>query len=162
VNITEISKHAAKRKKTKRVGRGNGSGRGTYSTRGCKGQKARKGKKLRPGFEGGQTPLVQRMPKLRGFKSLRTPYQVVNVGDLEIFDNGTTIDAKVLAKKGLVRPKSTVKILGDGELKKKLTIQIEAVSKSAKNKIEKAGGKIEMPKKEEKAPPKPVDKKKKK
>lgn len=148
--LTLKSNKGAKHRK-KRVGRGNGSGTGTYSGRGMNGQNSRSGGNRRPGFEGGQTPFVQRMPKLRGFKNPNSKvYQVVNVEDLNMFDDGTTVNKAVLLKKNLIGHKTgLIKILGNGELKKKLTISVDAVSTSAEKKITKAGGSIE---KKEKAP----------
>lgn len=132
------------RKRRKRLGRGIGSRRGTYSTRGVKGQKARAGARIRPGFEGGQTPLYARLPKLRGFKSRAPKAAVVNVGALErTFPAGTTVTNAALVEAGLVSSGSPlVKILGDGELTKVLTIKQLKVSASAKEKIEKAGGRV--------------------
>lgn len=138
-----------KRKKKKRIGRG--GKRGTYSGRGVKGQKARSGGRTRPGFEGGQTPLWRRVQKQGGFKSLHLPNMVVNISELDsAFKENDIIDIKALQKKGLIGKIKTgkkgiarVKILGNGELKKRLVIKDCLVSKSAKEKIIKAGGKIE-------------------
>lgn len=143
--LTLRSKSGARHRR-KRVGRGNGSGMGTFSCKGMKGQKARSGGNRRPGFEGGQTSFVQRMPKLRGFKNPgRVEFQAVNVKDLEVFENGATVDEMALLEKGLVAKKNLpVKILGDGDLSKKLTIKVAAVSKSAEDKIKKAGGTCEV------------------
>jgi large subunit ribosomal protein L15 len=139
----------------KRVGRGPGSGVGKTSGRGQKGQKARQpGNIHKLHFEGGQMPLNRRMPK-HGFRSL-FPFElaVVNVGDLDVFAAGATVDEKALREKGLVKgPWDGVKILGNGELSLKLTIKATGVSASAKTKIEKAGGTIEIVKHE----PKPVE-----
>lgn len=131
-------------KNVKRVGRGNGSGKGTFSGRGCKGQNSRSGGRRRPGFEGGQTPLIRKMPKLRGF---RNPNQVkfvtINVGKLEVFEDGSKVDIVALYEKRLIgRKNRPVKILGDGELTKKLEVKIDRVSRSAKEKIEKAKGQV--------------------
>ncbi|MCJ7471554.1 MAG: 50S ribosomal protein L15 [Actinobacteria bacterium] len=133
-------------KKKKRVGRGNGSGHGTTSGRGTKGQLSRSGGNTRIGFEGGQMPLQRRVPHLKGFKNLRKKvFNVVNVGDLEEFKEGTTIDYKLLKEKGLIMKKdSLLKVLGNGELSKKLTVKANAFSGSASAKIEKAGGKAEV------------------
>jgi len=131
----------------RRVGRGIGSGRGTFCGRGGKGQTARAGGNRRIGFEGGQTPLTRRLPKLGGFKNInRVPFQVVNLSDLEKeFDNSAEVSASSLKLAGLIRSdKNPVKILGVGELSKKLIIKVESISASAKEKIEKAGGKIEI------------------
>lgn len=133
-------------KKKKRVGRGNGSGHGTTSGRGTKGQLSRSGGKTRIGFEGGQMPLQRRIPHLKGFKNLRKRvFNIVNVGDLEDFKEGTTIDYKLLNEKGLIMKKdSLLKVLGNGQLSKKLTVKANAFSSSASVKIEKAGGKAEV------------------
>ena len=136
---------SSKQKTKKRVGRGNGSKRGTYSGRGMNGQNARSGGKRRPGFEGGQTPLIRKMPKLKGFKNPnKVRYQVLNVSQLEVFTNGKEVDKELLKKKKLIRSADKpVKILSQGELTKKLTIKVESVSAAAQKKIEKAGGKVE-------------------
>ena len=133
-------------KKKKRVGRGDGSGHGTTSGRGTKGQLSRSGGKTRIGFEGGQMPLQRRIPHLKGFKNLRKKvFNIVNVGDLEDFKEGTTIDYKLLDEKGLIMKEgSPLKVLGNGQLSKKLTIKANAFSGSATTKIEKAGGKAEV------------------
>lgn len=134
-------------KKMKRVGRGESSGHGKTSTRGGKGQTARKGNsKPRLGFEGGQTPYYRRLPK-RGFKNLRREhFAVVNVDTLEkIFKAGDTVDEAALRAKGLVSgPRDGVRILGDGALAKKLTVKAQGFSASAKQKIEAAGGTVEV------------------
>lgn len=138
----------------KRVGRGPGSGLGKTSGRGQKGQKARQpGNIHKLHFEGGQMPLNRRMPK-HGFNNpFPTELAVVNVGDLSVFSAGATVDQKALREKGLVKgPWDGVKILGNGELSLKLTIKAEGFSASAKAKIEKAGGTVELIKHE----PKPV------
>ena len=145
MSLTVLKSNQGARHRKKRLGRGDGSGLGTYSGKGMKGQKARSGGNVRPGFEGGQTTFVQKMPKLKGFKNPgRINYQVVNVKDLEKFDDGATVDAEALVEKGLVAKKNLpVKILGDGDLSKKLTIKVEKVTKSAEDKITKAGGQCE-------------------
>jgi large subunit ribosomal protein L15 len=130
----------------KRVGRGPGSGIGRTSTRGMNGQNARAGGGVRPGFEGGQTPLNRRLPK-RGFKNYnRIEYSVVNLRDLEMnFDANATVDIEALLELGLVnRLKNGVKILGEGEITKPLTIKAHKFSKSATTKIEQVGGKVEV------------------
>jgi len=129
---------------SKRVGRGIGSGHGKTAGRGHKGQKARSGGSIRLGFEGGQMPLHRKMPK-RGFNNaeFKTVYAVVNVSDLERFDAGTTIDEAMLRAAGLVRGTiDGVKILGDGELTKNLSVNVTKVTGAAREKIEKAGGSI--------------------
>lgn len=130
----------------KRVGRGPGSGLGKTSAKGHKGQNARSGGGVRPGFEGGQLPLFRRLPK-RGFNNyeFRTEYAVVNVGDLNDFKDGSVIELKNLKESGLVKKeKDGIKILGSGELTKKLTVKANKFSSTAKEKIENAGGKIEV------------------
>jgi large subunit ribosomal protein L15 len=142
--LNSLKSNPGARKKAKTVGRGNGSGHGTYSTRGMNGQRQRTGSKKRPGFEGGQTPLHRKMPKLKGFTNInRIDYQVVNVGSLNIFEDNDAIDVISLFEKKLIcRKDQPVKILGDGELKKKLAIKVDKFSASAKEKIEKAKGSI--------------------
>ncbi len=133
-------------KKRKRVGRGNGSGHGTTSGRGTKGQLSRSGGKTRIGFEGGQMPLQRRVPHLKGFKNTRKAIiNAINVGDLEKFKDGSSIDYKLLSENGLINKKNCpIKILGRGELSKKLTVRANSFSKNAAVKIEKAGGKTEV------------------
>ena len=130
----------------KRVGRGQGSGTGKTSGKGEKGQNARSGGGVRPGFEGGQLPLFRRLSK-RGFNNynFRTVYATVNVSDLERFDEGTVVDAELLKKVGLVNKElDGIKVLGNGELTKKLTVKANKFSKSAIEKIESIGGKAEV------------------
>lgn len=136
-------------KKSKRLGRGRATGKGKTSGRGHKGQKARAGKKLRPGFEGGQTPIFQRLPKYRGFTNPnQIDYQVINVSQLEALGE-KTIDKDILLKHRLIRRLSqAVKILGHGDLGKSLKISVEAASQSALDKISKAGGSFTSTKKE--------------
>ncbi len=125
----------------KRVGRGPGSGNGKTAGRGEKGQKSRSGFSRALGFEGGQMPLHRRLPK-RGFTNIfKTEYAVVNVSDLERFDNGATVDEGVLRKAGLVKGRNEgIKVLGDGTLTKKLTVHATKFSASARKQIEAAGG----------------------
>ena len=124
----------------KRKGRGTGTGNGKTAGRGHKGQKARSGGKVRVGFEGGQMPLARRIPK-RGFK----PLTAVNVAALNVFENGAVVDAAALIEKGVLSDcKYGLKILSNGTLEKKLTVKAAAFSASAKEKIEKAGGKAEV------------------
>lgn len=130
----------------KRVGRGVGSGLGKTSGKGHKGQNARSGGGVRPGFEGGQLPLFRRLPK-RGFNNyeFRTSYAIVNVGDLNRFDDNTVVTFELLKESGLVKNKlDGLKVLGNGELTKKLTVKACKFSNVAKTKIENAGGKIEV------------------
>ena len=128
-----------------RRGRGHGSGNGKTAGKGHKGQKARSGGSIRPGFEGGQMPLQRQIPK-RGFKNIfATQYAIVNVGDLEIFENGTVVNEQTLVEAGLLKKTlDGVKVLGNGELTKQLTIVVAAFSESAKQKIEEVGGKAEV------------------
>ena len=129
----------------KRLGRGSGSGLGKTSGKGHKGAKARSGGGKRPGFEGGQMPLYRRVPK-RGFSNVfRTEYAEVNVERLEAFEDGETVNAQALLEKKIIRKElDGVKILGGGELTKKLTVQAAKFSASAKEKIEAVGGKAEV------------------
>ena len=129
----------------KRVGRGIGSGLGKTAGKGHKGQKARSGGSIRRGFEGGQTPLYRRIPK-RGFTNhFATEYATINVSDLEKYDNNTTVDIQMLLADGIVRKElDGLKVLGSGELTKNLTVVASKFSKSAEEKILKAGGKIEV------------------
>lgn len=141
----------------KRLGRGNGSGLGSYSGRGGNGQTARTGGNIKPGFAGGQTPLYRKMPKYRGFTNINTvKYQVINVEDLNVFEDGTEVNAEKLHQSKLINSTSNpVKILGDGELTKKLKITVNKVSASAREKIEGAKGsvtEIVLPAKEESTP----------
>ena len=135
---------SAGNEKAYRKGRGPGSGNGKTAGRGHKGQNARSGGGVRPGFEGGQMPLYRRLPK-RGFNNKRfaPAYITINVKDLEVFDNGTKVDAKAIAEKGIISvPKVNdgIKILGNGELTKKLDVTAAKFTAAAKEKIEKAGG----------------------
>ena len=129
----------------KRVGRGVGSGNGKTSGKGHKGQNARSGGGVRPGFEGGQMPLYRRLPK-RGFKNIfAKQYVTINVEDLERFENGTEVTQELLKETGVIsKVLDGVKVLGRGELSKNLTVKVAKFSESAKEKIEKAGGKAEV------------------
>jgi len=132
--------------RTKRLGSGESSGHGKTSGRGGKGQTARSGGSVRLGFEGGQMPLYRRIPK-RGFnnRGFRDTYAIVNVGDLNEFDNGTTVTPELLVESGVLRKiLDGVKILGNGELNKKLTVKAQFFSESAREKISKAGGACEV------------------
>jgi large subunit ribosomal protein L15 len=135
-------------KDRKRKGRGHGSGLGKTAGRGYNGQKSRAGGAKSNGFEGGQTPLARRLPKLPGFRNInRVEYQPVNVGRLELsFNDGDIVDGDSLTAKGIIKsPRALVKVLGDGELTKKLTVKVDKVSGSAAAKIQAAGGKVEPP-----------------
>ncbi|MBI2165790.1 MAG: 50S ribosomal protein L15 [Chloroflexi bacterium] len=134
------------RRKSRRVGRGDGSGRGSYSGRGIKGQKSRSGEmKARPGFEGGQLPLAVRLPTKRGFANIfHKEYQEVNVGRLAVFPPGFQVDPAQLLEKGLIKElKLLVKILGEGEMRGPLTVRAHRFTASARRKIEEAGGRVE-------------------
>ncbi|MEM9399638.1 MAG: 50S ribosomal protein L15 [Verrucomicrobiota bacterium] len=133
-------------RRKKRLGCGESSGHGKTSCRGMKGQRSRAGSSIRPGFEGGQMPLIRRLPK-RGFnnKNFATVYAPVNLSKLEAFEDGSVVDEVILRDKRLVTGKwDGVKILGTGEVKKKLTLKVNAASQAAIEKIEKAGGRIEI------------------
>ena len=145
MNLHELSPAAGSNTKAYRKGRGNGSGNGKTGGRGQKGQWARSGGGVRVGFEGGQMPLTRRIPK-RGFhNTFAKPLEAVNVSVLEKFEDGAVVDAKALLEKGILsKCEYGVKILGNGSLTKKLTVQASAFSASAKEKIEAAGGKAEV------------------
>jgi large subunit ribosomal protein L15 len=148
MNISTLPANPSKQHSKKRLGRGIGSGRGKTATRGTKGSGARTGERKRPGFEGGRTPLLRRLPK-RGFIRKDTgrelPFQVVNVGDLARCGAGTAITPSVLEKAGLIRNATArVKLLGTGEVTAAVRISVHAVSESAKEKIEKAGGSVTL------------------
>jgi large subunit ribosomal protein L15 len=141
----ELTPAPGSRKNKKRVGRGNGSGHGTFCGRGIKGQKSRSGVQIQRGFEGGQLPIIKRLPRKRGFHNLfRVAYSPVNVGELEGFEAGTVVTPEILYEVGLTdsatRP---VKILADGEITKSITVKAHKYSEAAKAKIEAAGGKVE-------------------
>jgi large subunit ribosomal protein L15 len=142
MNLHELAPNPGSTKTRKRVGRGTGSGNGKTAGRGHKGQWARSGGGVRAGFEGGQMPLARRLPK-RGFVNIFAKhYTTVNVGQLEVFEDGSVVDAEALRSKGLVgKVRDGVKVLGNGELTKKLTVVAEAFSDTARQKIEAAGGK---------------------
>ena len=146
MKLNELEKNIGATKKRKIVGRGRGSGLGKTSGKGHKGQNARSGGGVRPVFEGGQTPLYRRLPK-RGFNNAQfaTVYAVINVSDLNRFENGTVVSPALLKEVGLVKNQlDGIKVLGNGELTKKLTIQAHKFSKTAVEKIEKSGSKIEV------------------
>jgi len=140
----ELKPPKGSRQKRKRVGRGDASGHGTYSGRGLKGQKCRAGGKLRLGFEGGQTPLIKRLPHRRGFTNIfRVEYAAVNVKQLERFAAGTEVTPEFLRAMGIVKAKRPVKILGDGQLTKALVVRAHKFSPAARQKIEAAGGSVD-------------------
>ena len=146
MKLNELQKNPGATHKRKIVGRGRGSGLGKTSGRGEKGQNARSGGGVRMVFEGGQTPLYRRLPK-RGFDNARFAirYATINVEDLNRFENGTVVTPELLKETGLVKKQlAGIKVLGNGELKKKLTIKAHKFSTSAKEKIEESGSKIEV------------------
>lgn len=146
ITLANLKPDPGSKHRRKRVGRGHGSGHGKTSGRGHKGQKAREGLDIKPWFEGGQTPIIRRIPK-RGFRNpFKIEYVVVNVRELaKRFSAGEVVDPESLKNKGLVKgKKKLIKILGDGEINIPLTVRVHAISKSAKEKIERAGGKVEL------------------
>ncbi|MBI3298016.1 MAG: 50S ribosomal protein L15 [Elusimicrobia bacterium] len=146
VSLHTIAPKFGSRKRRKRLGIGDGSGHGKTSTRGQKGQTSRSGDGKMVGFEGGQNPLLRRIPK-RGFRNtaFRTSYQVVSLASLaRVFKNSSEVSLEALRVHGLVKGSEPVKVLGDGELDKALKVQAHAFSKSAQEKIKKAGGTAEI------------------
>lgn len=142
MQLHDLKPAAGAHRKARRVGRGTGSGRGKTSGRGQKGQNARS-EGFRLGFEGGQMPLSQRLPKLPGFKNpFKKIYSVVNVSKLGRFPDGTKVDAELLLEAGLVHPGEEIKVLGAGGLQRKLTVEAHAFSNSAREAIEKKGGSV--------------------
>jgi len=155
MNLTDVYAIKSSRKRRKRIGRGRGSGHGKTSTRGHKGQKARKGYSMRASFEGGQTPMFKRFPK-RGFSNVNftTRYTVINVADLDALTDLNEITPEVLLQQKILKKleKGGLKVLGDGDLTRKLTVKAQKFSKSAVTKIEAAGGTVEILQKESKPP----------
>jgi len=144
MQLHDLAPEKGARKNRKKVGRGPGSGMGKTSTRGHKGLKARSGGSVRPGFEGGQMPLYRRLPKRGFFNIFKTKIAVLNIKDLDRFEDGTTIDTDALRDAGMVKGSfDSVKILGIGEITKKFVLKNILISKTAKEKIESAGGSIE-------------------
>ena len=146
MKLNELKNHPGSTHRKKIVGRGPGSGLGKTSGRGEKGQKARSGASIKPWFEGGQNPLYKRIPR-RGFNNARftTRYSVVNVSDLNRFEDNTTVTPELLKEAGLVKKElNGIKILGSGKLEKKLTVKANLFTNSAINKIESIGGKVEV------------------
>lgn len=142
--LTNLKPHAKQQKASKRLGRGNGSGKGTFSGKGCKGQNARTGGGVRPGFEGGQTPLYRKLPKVKGFTPInRVAYFPINLGLLESnFEANETVNIESLIAKKILKKPLKLKLLGNGELTKALTIEVDKASAAATNAVEKAGGKV--------------------
>lgn len=146
ITLSNLKPAAGSRKRKKRVGCGEASGHGKTSGRGHKGQKARSGGSIRLGFEGGQMPLLRKMPK-RGFNNtmFKKVWGIVNLRDLETVKAGTVIDEQFLRAEGFIRGRvDGVKVLGSGDLKNSLTLKVDAISAGAREKVEKAGGKIEL------------------
>ena len=145
MKLNELSPPQGSRRTPRRLGRGVGSGRGKTAGRGTKGFNSRSGGGVRPGYEGGQMPLHRRLPK-RGFANIfRKKIAVVNVRDLNKFDQGSVVDEAVLIAAGLVKGKKDgIKLLGHGEVKHSMEVKVNQISKSAREKIEAAGGKVEV------------------
>ena len=141
----DLSPAAGSKRSRKRVGRGDGSGHGSYSCRGCKGQKSRSGGGVGLRFEGGQTPLVKRLPSIRGFTNIfKTNYTLVNLRLLCVFEEGAEVTPRTLLDAGLIRSlKKPIKVLGDGELQRSLTVKADRFTQSARRKIEASGGRVE-------------------
>lgn len=164
MQLHDLKPAAGSRRRPQRIGRGTGSGRGKTSGRGQKGQNARS-EGFRLGFEGGQMPLAQRIPKLPGFKNpFKKVYAVVNVSKLSRFPDGARVDAEALIEAGLVRPGQEVKVLGTGDLRHKLTVEAHAFSSRARQAIEARGGSVNVlgeprkrgPKRSQKRTPSPL------
>jgi len=145
IRLDSLSPAPGSRKDRKRVGRGDGSHKGSFSGRGCKGQKSRSGHRMKPGFEGGQLPIIKKLPSQRGFTNIfKTQYQEVNVASLAAFKAGDVVGTEELVKAKLIDNTSTpVKILGNGEISVAITVKADKFSAAAKAKIEAAGGKVE-------------------
>ncbi len=141
----KLSPALGSKRRRKRVGRGDGSGHGTYSGRGCKGQKSRSGYKMSRGFEGGQLPLIRRLPQKRGFTNIfRTEYSIVNVGKLSIFEAGSEVTPERLVVAGVVKSlRHPIKVLAEGDINHPLVVKANKFSAAAKAKIEAAGGEVE-------------------
>ena len=145
MKLHELSPAIGSTKESKRIGRGHGSGNGKTAGKGHKGQKARAGHGMRPGFEGGQMPLQRRVPK-RGFNNIfAEEWIAINVAALEVFEDGAVVDAAALCNKGIIKKADLpVKVLGNGKLSKKVTVKGLDFSETAKQKIEAAGGTVEV------------------
>jgi large subunit ribosomal protein L15 len=145
MKLNELRPAAGSTKTRKRVGRGDGSGHGGTSCRGSKGQNARSGGGVRPGFEGGQMPLTRRLPKRGFYNRFRKNMVIVNVGQLNTFSKDTTVDADVLLTKGIVKDIGDgIKLLGNGSIDYPLTVRVHGISRSAREKIEASGGRVEV------------------
>ena len=145
MKLHELSPAPGSTKEVKRIGRGHGSGNGKTAGKGHKGQNARSGGGVRPGFEGGQLPLYRKLPKRGFYNRFATVYSIVNVEALNAFEDGAVVDLEALTEKGIIRKEyDGLKVLGRGEITKKLTVKAKIFSASAKEKIEAAGGKVEV------------------
>lgn len=145
MDLGSLKKAAGSADDNKRIGRGQGSGKGGTAGRGHKGQKSRSGHKNRSWFEGGQMPIQRRLPKFGFYQHGKVQYQVVNLSSLEKVSGESEINSEVLYKAGLIKKTtSPIKILGDGEVNKKMNIKVNAISKSAREKIEKKGGSVTL------------------
>lgn len=143
LRLHDLGPPEGSKKKKIRVGRGEGGRRGKTAGRGTKGLLARS--KLRPGFEGGQTPLTMRLPKLKGFTNPnKEDYAIVNLAGLEAFEAGSEVSPETLRERGLIRHRGLVKVLGQGDVDRALVVKVHAVSASARKKIEDAGGSVEL------------------
>lgn len=144
--LHNLKPHSTQKSKGKRLGRGNGSGAGTYSGKGMNGQNARTGGGVRPGFEGGQTPIHKRMPKIKGFKNInRVEYVALSLSTLDqLFSDGDKVTKADLVEKGTFHKNAKIKLLANGELTKKLTIEVDKASKKAIELVEKAGGTVNV------------------
>ncbi|HEX9848342.1 MAG TPA: 50S ribosomal protein L15 [Acidimicrobiia bacterium] len=143
MKLHDLSPAPGSKKSRIRVGRGEGGRRGKTAGRGTKGLKARNS--LRPGFEGGQTPLAMRLPKLKGFTNVnKEEFAIVNLASLEVFEAGSEVTPERLRERGLIRHRGRVKVLAEGDLDRALTVRAHAFSASAKQKIESAGGSVEI------------------
>ncbi len=144
LTLANLSPQKGSTKNRKRLGRGPGTGHGKTAGRGHKGFKSRSGSGIKPGFEGGQMPLQRRLPK-RGFNNIfRKEYSIVSLKQLDSFDSGTEINARVLLDAGMIKKGVPVKVLANGEVTKPLTVKIHKISATAKEKIEAAGGSVEL------------------
>jgi len=145
MKLSDLRPSEGSRKKRKRVGRGNGSGHGGTSCRGSKGQNSRSGGGVRPGFEGGQMPLTRRLPKRGFYNRFRKDIIAVNIEQLKRFTEGSVVDAEALLGSGIIKRKGDgIKILGKGDIDYPLTVKVNNISRSAREKIEASGGSVEV------------------
>ncbi len=145
MKLNELRPSKGSTKNKKRVGRGDGSGHGGTSCRGSKGQNARSGGGVRPGFEGGQMPLTRRLPKRGFYNRFRTEVAIVNIVQLKVFPKDSIVDANALVASGIVKNSSDrIKVLGNGSIEYSLTLKVNSISSSAREKIEASGGTIEV------------------